>query len=75
MTTTMHTPAEAAVIARQHVVTIRIRLESGELHGTQRVKGGRWLIDDACLEAYIRAEKCAHQAAPRGNVTPLRRAS
>lgn len=70
-----YTPKEAAEIARQHVVTIRLRLESGELHGSQRVAGGRWLIEEQCLQAYMRGEKCEHKAARRGNVTQLRRAS
>ncbi|MGZ0067822.1 helix-turn-helix domain-containing protein [Microbacterium arborescens] len=61
----LYTPAEAAEIVRQHVVTIRLRLEGGELHGTQRKKGGRWLIAEACLRAYASAEPCEHQSAER----------
>ncbi len=71
---TQYTPTEAAAVARQHVVTIRLRLEAGQLHGYQRTRGGRWLIDEACLSAYLRGEKCEHQAARRGNVTSIRRA-
>ena len=64
------TPKEAAAIVRKHEVTIRVALTAGELHGAQRVKGGRWLIREDCLEAWLDGQKCEHQ---RGNVTPIRR--
>lgn len=57
--------AEAASHARCHVVTIRKACESGELHGTQRTKNGRWSIRLTCLEAWLDGEKCEHQAAER----------
>lgn len=64
------TVAEVAAVARRHPVTVRVALESGELHGTQRAKNCRWLIREDCAEAWIDGEKCEHQ---RGNVTPIRR--
>lgn len=70
-----YTAPECAEIARQHIVTIRLRLESGELHGSQRKVGGRWLVAESCLQAYLAGQKCAHQAAPAGNVTKLRRSA
>ncbi|WP_295837454.1 hypothetical protein [uncultured Microbacterium sp.] len=68
-----YTPAEAAKIARRHVVTIRRDLVDKTLHGTQRVDGGRWLISEGCLSAYMAGAKCVHQAVT--NVTPLRRSA
>ncbi|WP_314457173.1 hypothetical protein [uncultured Microbacterium sp.] len=56
----LYTPAEAADAARRHVVTIRRDLASRVLHGTQHVPGGRWLIAEPCLEAYVRGERCIH---------------
>ncbi|WAC68869.1 hypothetical protein [Microbacterium sp. SL75] len=67
-----YTPAEAAKIARRHVVTIRRDLVGGTLHGSQRVDGGRWLISEGCLSAYMAGAECQHRAA--SNVTPMRRA-
>lgn len=64
------TTEQVAAAASRHVVTIRLALMSGDLHGTQHVKGGRWLIREDCAEAWTDGEKCEHQ---RGNVTPIRR--
>lgn len=60
------TVAEAAAHARRHDVTVRRALEDGTLHGTQRVKGGRWTVRLDCLDAYLDGELCTHQqtAAP-----------
>lgn len=55
------TTGEAAEYARRHPVTIRRSLVSGELHGVQRVAGGRWLIRPECLEAWLEATKCQHK--------------
>ena len=68
------TPAEAATSARRHPVTIREALRAGELHGFQRVKGGRWLIHQACLDAWVENRKCDHQL-QLASVRPLRRRS
>lgn len=55
------TVAEAADIASRHPVTIRNDLEAGVLHGTQRMKRGRWAVRPSCLEAYLDGNRCAHQ--------------
>jgi hypothetical protein len=58
---------EAAVEARRHPKTISEALRSGELHGTQRVKGGTWLIKSECLESWLDQVPCEHKA----NVIPI----
>ena len=65
------TTDEAAALARRHVVTVRRALEDGKLHGSQSGAGGRWLIREECLDAWIDGEKCEHQV----NVTPFRRSA
>ena len=62
------TVKEAAVASRKHPVTIGNLLRSGELHGTQRKRGGNWTVKESCLEAYLDGEPCEHQR----NVTPIR---
>lgn len=57
---------EAAGLAHRHPVSIRRSLEAGDLHGFQRVKGGRWLIQVDCLQAWIENVPCPH-----ANVTEL----
>jgi len=61
------TVTESAADARLSKFTIYRALEAGELHGTQRVKGGRWRVDGDCLDAYLDGEKCPH----RSNVVHL----
>lgn len=56
------TPAQAAVVAQLHPQTIYLALESGELHGSQRVKRGRWSIRPGCLDAFLDGQKCEHQS-------------
>lgn len=63
----------AAQIAGVHPETIRDALRAGELHGSQRVKGGRWRVRPECVDVWIEGTVCSHQA--RTNITPLRRAS
>jgi excisionase family DNA binding protein len=48
------TPREAAQQARLSAYTIYVALESGELHGHQRTRGGRWQINPAAVDAWIR---------------------
>ncbi len=50
------TIAECAEIARCGRVTILHALQTGELVGRQRVKGGRWLVKPADLEAWMDGE-------------------
>lgn len=65
-------PVEAAALARKHRQTIYVALEDGSLHGTQRVKRGRWLIKATCLDAWLDGVECEHQAAAAGsNVLPF----
>lgn len=54
---------DAATVGSRHPVTIRRALEVGDLHGKQRKKGGRWLIQPECLEAWIDQEPCPHEEA------------
>lgn len=53
--------AEVAAAARRHPVTVRRALEDGTLHGSQRVKGGRWTVEPACAEAWTEGVACAHR--------------
>lgn len=55
------TVAGAALIADSHPETVRSALRSGELHGSQRVKGGTWKIRPACVEAWVDGEACEHR--------------
>jgi len=53
------TPAQVAARMREggsktHVVTVRKALESGELHGHQRVHRGRWAVPAAAVDAWIK---------------------
>ncbi len=58
------TPAEVAGGEfRCHPVTVRNALAGGELHGSQRVKGGRWTVEEACAEAWVSGRPCEHQVA------------
>ena len=45
---------EAAWLARDSCNTIRHALESGELRGYQRKKGGRWRIHRNDLDAWMK---------------------
>lgn len=63
------TAPEAATASRRHPVTVRKALEGGELHGFQRVKGGRWSIRQGCLDSWIEGQLCEHKAK---NVLPFR---
>lgn len=65
------TVAEVATATRRHPVTVRRALEDQTLHGTQRVKGGRWSVKPECAEAWVDGVPCEH----RTNVVPLRSAS
>ncbi len=56
-----HSTATAAAELDRHPSTVLKALESGELHGSQRVTKGRWRIHRDCLNAWAFGEKCAHQ--------------
>lgn len=55
------TVPEVAAASRRHLVTVRRDLESGALHGTQKTKGGRWLVRTECLDAFLDGAPCEHQ--------------
>lgn len=57
------TPAEVAVEFRRHPVTVRNALAARELHGSQRVKGGRWTVEEPCARAWVAGQPCEHQSA------------
>jgi len=57
------TVADASAVGRRHEVTIRRALEAKELHGQQRKKGGRWLIQPECLDAWLDNTPCPHKQA------------
>ena len=59
------TADEAAVAAQRHPDTIRRALADGTLHGKQRTRKGRWLIDPTCLSSWEAGEPCAHRAPQR----------
>ncbi|WP_277394940.1 helix-turn-helix domain-containing protein [Cellulosimicrobium sp. SL-1] len=66
------TVEEAADDARVHPETIRDACRSGELHGSQRTKRGRWTIEAQCLTAWIDGGKCEHKQAAAATVVPFR---
>lgn len=68
------TVEEAAADARVHPETIRDACRSGELHGSQRIKRGRWTVEEPCLSAWLAGEECEHQrTAATSTVVPIRR--
>lgn len=62
MSTNYLTPAEAAIIAGRNRETITLALRYGTLHGSQRLRHGKWTVREDCLEAWIEARNCTHQA-------------
>lgn len=63
------TVPEASTIARCHIETVRDALRSGELHGTQRVKGGTWKLRPECVTAWVDGGLCEHQSERRAPVS------
>lgn len=47
------TTAEAAELAKRHPVTVSKALATGELHGHQTVRRGRWGVKSAAVDAWI----------------------
>ena len=47
------TVPQAAEAAGKHPKTISLALRSGEMVGHQRVKGGRWSVEDTALRDWI----------------------
>lgn len=56
---------QAAAEAHRHPATIRHALAAGELHGQQPRPRGKWLIQPACLDAWLSGTRCLHQQATR----------
>ena len=68
------TVEEAAADARVHPETIRDACRSGQLHGSQRIKRGRWTVEEPCLSAWLAGAECEHRRAPAtSTVVPFRR--
>lgn len=63
------TVEQAAEVAQRHPKTVLKALAAGELHGSQRVKGGRWQVRVDCLDSWLDGMPCAHQS----NVRALNR--
>lgn len=59
------TVKEAADEVRRHPDTIRKALESGELHGYQRVPRGKWLIKPEWLEEWLTGPRLSTLSALR----------
>ncbi|MEU0515835.1 helix-turn-helix domain-containing protein [Amycolatopsis sp. NPDC006125] len=74
---TWWTPAEAASYARCSRNRVHLALESGELHGHQARKGGRWRIKREAVDAWIQGLDESQAAALCGciQLRPVRRAA
>lgn len=68
------TPAQVAEHTGRHIVTIWRALESGQLHGHQGKRGGRWSVDPAAVDAYMRGLD-SRDPCCGSRVVPLRRRS
>lgn len=67
-----HNTDQAAEHTGRHAGTVRKALESGELHGHQRVKGGRWSVHVDCLDAWVGGMPCLRHDSV---VVPLHRSA
>jgi hypothetical protein len=54
---------ESAAIAKVHFHTITNALRDTTLHGTQRVRRGKWTVRRDCLESWLEKEPCPHKLA------------
>jgi hypothetical protein len=59
------TVAQAAAASNRHPVTLWRALESGQLHGSQRMARGKWSIRPECLDAWLDGQCCEHQNTER----------
>lgn len=59
------TVVEAALYVEAHPETVRRALRAGEMHGSQRGKGGTWKIRPVCAEAWADGVDCPHEAGKR----------
>lgn len=53
--------SQAAEYAGCHPATVLKAAEAGELHGGQRMKGGRWSFRRECIDAWLDGETCQHE--------------
>lgn len=69
------TSAEVGAEFHRHPETVRDAIRAGDLHGIQRIKRGRWLVERRCAAAWARGAKCPHQtdtaARAKPNVVPI----
>lgn len=54
-------PVQVGLLIGRDPETVRRALRSGEMHGSQRGRGGSWSVRPACAEAWVDGEPCAHQ--------------
>lgn len=47
------TAQQVATLTKRSISRTREALESGVLHGHQNGKGGRWLVDPACVDPWV----------------------
>lgn len=66
------TPAEVADLTGLHIDNVLKKLKSGEMHGHQRVHGGRWSVHIAAANAFVRGQD-SRKACGCDVVRPLRR--
>lgn len=52
---------QAAEVAGFHWRYIGDLCRAGEIHGSQRKRGGKWRIHRDCLDAWMAKRPCAHQ--------------
>lgn len=59
--------ADAPGYARASKAALKNAVASGELHGEQRVVGGKWRFHRSCLDAWVKGERCEHQRRARAS--------
>lgn len=66
------TVTQAAAEAQLHEMTVYKRLQSGEIHGHQRTRKGRWSVHRSALDAHLSGREgrlfCPCTAHIRSNV-------
>lgn len=54
---------QAAEYSGRHIETIYDALRLGDLHGSQRTRGGKWMVRVECLDAWVDGQTCPHKVA------------
>lgn len=62
-------PIEAGAFVGKDPETVRRALRSGEMHGSQRGRGGSWSVRPDCAEAWVEGLPCEHQDSARRPVS------